>query len=115
MFDFDVLFNGLTIIVAASIFFVWVVRYENIISEFKEYGIPSWVRDFVGILKIAFAAILVSQDGPLIVLASAAVTLMMAAAVMSHVRVKHPIYKMLPSLSLMTICAFICYAELLQF
>jgi hypothetical protein len=27
-------------LVAASIFFVWVVRYDNIIQEFKQYGLP---------------------------------------------------------------------------
>ncbi len=32
-------------LVAASIFFVWVVRYDNIIQEFKQYGLPHWLRD----------------------------------------------------------------------
>ena len=35
-------------LVAAAVFFVWVVRYANIIQEFKQYGLPtgcatSWV------------------------------------------------------------------------
>ena len=29
-------------IVAVSIFFVWVVRYREIIEEFKFYKLPSW-------------------------------------------------------------------------
>ncbi|MBE0543396.1 MAG: hypothetical protein IH623_18795 [Verrucomicrobia bacterium] len=29
--------------VAASVFFVWVVRYANIIQEFKQYGLPDWL------------------------------------------------------------------------
>ena len=32
--------------VAASVFFVWVVRYDNITREFKEYGLPDGLRDF---------------------------------------------------------------------
>ena len=40
-------------LVAASIFFVWVVRYNNIIQEFKQYGLPHWLRDLVGVLKLS--------------------------------------------------------------
>ena len=32
----------LKIIIVASIFFVWVVRYNNIVTEFKEYQYPDW-------------------------------------------------------------------------
>ena len=48
--------------VAASIFFVWVVRYREIIEEFKFYELPSWLRDLVGILKLSFAVMLFSND-----------------------------------------------------
>ena len=34
-----------------SVLFVWVIRYDNIIKEFKQYELPDWLRDFVGILK----------------------------------------------------------------
>lgn len=43
---------------ATSIFFVWVVRYNNIIQEFKQYGLPEWLRDLVGILKLTFSLLL---------------------------------------------------------
>ena len=49
---------SLQALVAASIFFVWVVRYGNIIEEFKQYRLPDWVRDVVGILKLTFALML---------------------------------------------------------
>ena len=37
-------------LVVASVLFVWVVRYANIVQEFKQYGYPDWLRDMVGIL-----------------------------------------------------------------
>ena len=40
----------LKISVLVSVLFVWVIRYDNIIKEFKEYELD-WLRDFVGILK----------------------------------------------------------------
>ena len=42
-------------LITGSIFFVWVVRYQNIIEEFRLYGLPAWLRDLVGILKLSFA------------------------------------------------------------
>jgi non-specific serine/threonine protein kinase len=42
------------ILVFSSVIFVWCIRYKNIIEEFKKYGYPDWLRDFVGILKISF-------------------------------------------------------------
>ena len=49
---------SLQTLVAASVFFVWVVRYENIVQEFKQYGLPGWLRDLVGILKMTFVLML---------------------------------------------------------
>ena len=49
-------------LVTGAIFFVWVVRYQNIVEEFKLYGLPSWLRDLVGILKLSFAFMLHIPD-----------------------------------------------------
>ena len=48
----------LQVITASSILFVWVVRYENIITEFQQYQLPVWLRDMVGILKLSFSIML---------------------------------------------------------
>ena len=45
---------SLQAVVAASVFFVWVIRYANIVQEFKQYGLPDWLRDLVGILKMNY-------------------------------------------------------------
>ena len=50
--------EALKILSGVAIFFVWVVRYDNIKREFSEYKLPTWLRDVVGILKISFAAML---------------------------------------------------------
>lgn len=92
-------------LVAASIFFVWVVRYGNIIEEFRQYKYPDWLRDLVGILKLACAALLmVGVSQPFFALAGGAgIAMLMIGAVITHLRVKNPIARMLPSLVL-----FIC-------
>ena len=86
--------------VAASIFFVWVVRYREIIEEFKFYELPSWLRDLVGILKLSFAFMLFSDDIYVVILAGSGIIFLMVAAVFTHVRVKNPFHKMLPAFGL---------------
>jgi len=46
------------LIIAASIIIVWVFRYDNIVLEFKQYGISDLVRNGVGASKIALATTL---------------------------------------------------------
>ena len=92
----------LQVLVAASIFFVWVVRYDNIIREFKQYGLPDWLRDVVGILKMTFALLLLLgiQRASLALIGSLGIAGLMGCAFAVHLRVKNPAFKMLPSLTL---------------
>lgn len=101
----------LQIFVAASIFFVWGVRYPNIIEEFKQYGYPDWLRDFVGILKISFAiCLLVGIGRPrAALLGGVGIALLMIAALITHLRVKNPPFKMLPSATLGLLSLVIAY------
>lgn len=93
---------GLQAFIAASIFFVWGVRYENIVGEFRQYGHPDWLRDFVGIAKITCAILLlIGIDRPrAAVLGAAGIALLMACAVFTHLRVKNPFLKAVPSITL---------------
>ena len=91
----------LRVVVMASVLFVWVVRYENIIKEFKQYNLPDWLRDLVGILKISFVIMLNSDDTPLVVLGASGIVILMIAALITHIKIKNSISKMLPAFSLM--------------
>ena len=79
------------------------IRYDNIIQEFKQYRLPDGLRDLVGILKMTFALMLLIgiEQGFLAVLGGAGIALLMAAAVVIHLRVKNPVPKMLPALALL--------------
>jgi uncharacterized membrane protein YphA (DoxX/SURF4 family) len=97
--------------VAASVFFVWVVRYTNIVQEFKQYGYPDWLRDLVGILKVTFALMLLIgiERERFAVIGGIGIALLMAAALATHVRVKNPPFKMFPSLALLVCAAAIAW------
>lgn len=95
----------LQVLVAAAIFFVWVVRYDNIVVEFKHFGLPDWLRDGIGTIKLAFAVLLIIgiQRPSLAVIANVGIAILMAAAFATHLKVKNPVIKMLPSLTLMVL------------
>lgn len=98
-------------LVAAAILFVWVVRYANIIQEFKQFGLPDWLRDLVGILKMTFALLLlIGIERPqFAVVGGVGIVVLMLAAFTMHLRVKNPIFKMLPCLSLLVSSAIIAW------
>ena len=93
----------LKVITLVSVLFVWVIRYDNIIQEFKQYELPSWLRDFVGIMKIICVVLINFSTPNLSKLGAVGLALLMAAAMFTHLRVKNPLYKMLPSTTLFSI------------
>ncbi len=111
MHDLSVFIQAL---VAASIFFVWVVRYDNIIQEFKNYGLPDSVRDLVGILKLTFALLLLIgiNRQPFAVLGGSGIALLMACAFVCHLRVKNPPIKFLPCVTLLVLSLGIVFINL---
>lgn len=102
------------LIVAASVWFVWVFRFDNIVREFQQYQLSDFVRSLVGASKIALATLLVAGIWyPALVLVPAALMgLLMVAAQYFHFRANNPWPKRLPSLLLLSLCAFIVYAAL---
>ena len=107
MINLATIIAGLKLAILAAILFVWFVRYDNIIKEFKEYNYPNWLRDFVGILKVTFAFMLQSQNSSLVRVGCLGLALLMAAAFVTHIKVKHTPDKMLPSFTLMVFSIFI--------
>jgi hypothetical protein len=102
---------AIKILVATSIFFVWVVRYKNIVDEFAQYGIPAPLRDLTGILKLTFAAMLLlgQDDHYVTLLGSLGITCLMACAQVVHIRAGTATARRLPSLVLLTLSGAIAY------
>jgi hypothetical protein len=97
------------LIVSISILIVWVFRYDNIVSEFKQYGLSDLVRNLVGASKIALATVLavgVWYEVPLVP-ASLMMAFLMICAQGFHVKVKNPFHKYVPSALLLLLSLFI--------
>lgn len=103
--------HTLQALVAASIFFVWVVRYENIVREFRHYALPDWLRDLVGICKLTLALLLVLgiDRPPLAIVGGIGMALLMVCAFFIHIRVNSPWVKRVPCLALLAVSLAIAF------
>ena len=100
------------VILSISLFFVWVVRYENITEEFKGYTYPYWFRDFVGILMLSFSAMILKNENELIILGCLGIIILMIGALWTHYMVKNPLQKTIPAFAVLGLCLFIVYFTL---
>ena len=112
----------LQLIISIGLINVWLLRFnkateyrggnaKNMNEEFMAYGLPEWSIYLVGFLKVAIAIMLIVSIWieellfyNLIVLAA-----LMIAAVFMHLKVKDPIKKSYPALSILFMIALIRY------
>ena len=111
MTDFAVIAQ---LIVAGSILIVWVFRFENIVKEFKQYGLSDLTRTLVGSTKIALATLLVAGiwHPSLVLIPALVMAFLMLSAQYFHFKVKNPWQKRMPSLFLLLLCLFIAAVSL---
>ena len=102
------------LIVAASVVFVWVFRFDNIVKEFKQYGLSDLTRTIVGSTKIALATLLVVGIWypSLILIPALIMAFLMLSAQYFHFKAKNPWYKHMPSLLLLLLSIFIASVSL---
>ena len=99
--------EALKIIAGVAVFFVWVVRYENIKKEFVHYNLPKWLRDLVGILKLSFGAMLQFSNTGIVQLGALGITILMSAAVRTHIRLKSRFREYIASVAMLAISLII--------
>ena len=114
VFSIEVFIEALKIIAAVAVYFVWVVRYDNIKKEFSDYKLPEMFRDLVGILKISFTVMLQFDDNNLTIIGSLGIVILMLGAVGTNIQVKSPLKLMLPALTMLSIGLIILLYTLSQ-
>jgi uncharacterized membrane protein YphA (DoxX/SURF4 family) len=109
----ETLVHMLQLLIALGILNVWLLRYgkptpwrggdaQDMTEEFEHYGLPGWVRVTVGALKICFALLLIAGlwYEPVTTPAAVGLLVLMLGAVLAHVKVRDPLAKALPALSM---------------
>jgi tellurite resistance protein TehA-like permease len=101
--------TSVQIIVAASVYYVWIFRYFNVIKEFNQFELSELTRSFVGAAKISLATLLVVGiwHPEFIEIPAALMGLFMIGAQYFHFKAKNPFIKKLPSLILLILCAYL--------
>ena len=110
----------LQLIVALGILNVWLLRgrqatpyrggaAKNLREEFATYGLPTWFYYLIGSLKVGLAvALLVAIAFPVVARPAAiGLGLLMLGAFAMHLKVKDPMSKTVPSLSVLALCVAI--------
>lgn len=105
------------LIVALGILNVWLLRAgrhtpyrgsdaKNLREEFAAYGLPLWFYYLIGTLKVALAvSLLIAIAFPVLARPAAiGMGLLMLGAFAMHLKVKDPISKAVPSLSVLVLC-----------
>lgn len=100
--------------VAISVAYVWIFRYDNVVNEFKQFGLSDLTRNLVGAAKISLATLLVAGIWypSIVLIPSILMGLLMIGAQYFHFKIRNPFMKHLPSLILLILSAFIAWSSI---
>ena len=91
------------IVIAVSVINVWVFRFDNIVKEFKQYGLSDTLRNIVGAFKISLSTLLIVgifyED--VILVSSLSMAFLMICAQIAHIKARNPLMKYVPSFILL--------------
>ena len=102
------------IVISVSVLIVWIFRYDNIVLEFKQYGISNLLRNLVGALKISLSTMLILGIwyNEFTFFSATLMAFLMLCAQIFHFRAKNKLYKFAPSFCLLILSLFIAYNNL---
>ena len=100
--------------VAISVAYVWIFRFDNVVKEFKQFGLSDLSRNLVGATKISLATLLVAGIwySSLVFIPAILMGLLMIGAQYFHFKISNPFMKHLPSLILLVLSAFIAFSSI---
>ena len=99
------------ITLAISVYYVWTLRFHNVIKEFKSFGLSDLTRNFVGASKISLSTLLLVGIWfpTLVFIPALLMSGFMISAQFFHFKIKNTFIKHLPSLILLLLSLTIAY------
>ena len=108
-----VISSAIQLLIAFGLINVWIIRFakptkyrgrgaHNMREEFKAYGLPLWSMYLVGTIKLSIALLLIIGFwAPAVITPSLYIlTFLMLGAITMHYKVKDPVVRMLPAISM---------------
>lgn len=118
----EILIITLKLIVGLSILNVWLVRSKkstdwrggdanNIVEEFKNYGLPVWFMYTIGTVKVVLALLLITSIyySQVEAVAAYGIAFLMLGAVSMHIKIGDPLKKSLPAFTFLVLSLVIAY------
>jgi hypothetical protein len=101
-------------IVAVSVLYVWIFRFDNVVKEFNHYGLGTLTRSMVGAAKTALSTLLIAGIwySDLVLISALLMGVFMISAQYFHFKVSNPLQKRVPSFLLLILCLFIAAVTL---
>ena len=101
------------LIIATSIIVVWVFRFDNIVVEFKQYGLSDLIRSMVGASKVSLDTLLVVGIfyEEVVFVSALLMAFLMICAQVAHIVVKNPLTKYIPSFLLLILSLFVAAVD----
>ena len=101
------------LIIATSIVIVWVFRFDNIVVEFRQYGLSDLIRSMVGASKVSLATLLVVGIfyEEVVFVSALLMAFLMICAQVAHIVVKNPLEKYIPSFLLLILSLFVAAVD----
>jgi|TARA_B100001094_G_C18176452_1_gene798158 hypothetical protein len=99
------------VIVAFSVYYVWIFRFHNVLKEFKSFELSDLTRNFVGASKISLSTLLLAGIWfpTLVFIPALLMGGFMISAQFFHFKIKNTFIKHLPSLVLLLLSLIIAY------
>lgn len=117
----NMLIKIIQIIMSLGLLNVWILRFgqntpyrggnsKSIKDEFKAYGLPTWFCYFIGFLKIGSALLLLAGlwFTNLVLPVAILVNLLMAGAIIMHLKIRDPLIKSLPAFIMLVLSCLVC-------
>ncbi|WP_432410643.1 DoxX family protein [Rasiella sp. SM2506] len=112
----------LKVVVAVSLLNVWLIQYnkptqwrggnaQNIVEEFKVYGLPVWMCYVVGFLKVTSSiALIASIWFPVLEFpAAATLAVLLAGSISMHLKISDLLKKSFPAALFLSMCLLIIF------
>lgn len=105
----DTYFIIAQLVIALSVGYVWIFRFDNIVKEFKQYGLSDLTRNSVGASKIVLATLLITGIWypKLVFIPALLMAFLMICAQFFHFKAKNPWFKHFPSFFLLVLSIFV--------
>ena len=120
----DVWLIAIQVFIAVAMFDVWLLRYDKplrarggdaktMVEEFRVYGLPDWSRTLVRVLKLGSAVLLLVGVWytPAAFVAGVVLVILMAGAIVMHVKVRDPVYKALPATLFFLLSCYVAWTN----